>query len=95
MKNGKATVPDGIAAEVFKHSELARNELYSFLQQVWAHECVPKKLVLSMFVMIYKKGSNDDPKNYRAISLLNHAYKILGICLLKRLVAETGWFLSE
>ena len=31
----------------------------------------------------------------RVIGLLNHAYKILSVCILNRLVAETDWFLSE
>ena len=96
MKNGKATGPDNIPAEVFKGSALAKHELFFFLRQVWRHECVPKNLVLCMFVMIYKrKGSSDDLSCYRAIGLLNHAYKILSICLLKRIVAETEWFLSD
>ena len=49
-----------------------------------------------MFVMIYKrKGLSNDPSNYRVIGLLNHAYKILSICLLQRIVTETEWFLSD
>ena len=52
-------------------------------------------LVLCAFVMIYKKGSSEDCANYRAIGLLNHAYKILSVCILHRLVAETDWFLSD
>lgn len=96
MKSNKASGPDGVPAEVFKNSTLAKHELYFFLKQVWRQECVPKNLVLGMFVMIYKrKGSSDDPANYRAIGLLNHAYKILSVCLLQRLVRETKWFLSD
>ena len=80
MKNGKATGPDGVPAEVFKGSTLTKHELFFFLRQVWRHECVPKNLVLCMFIMIYKrKGSSDDPACYRAIGLLNHTYKILSI----------------
>ena len=96
MKNDKATGPDNIPAEVFKNSELARNELFFFLRQVWRHECVPKNLVLCLFVMIYKrKVSSNDPSCYRIIGLLNHAYKLLSICLLKRIVSETEWSLSD
>ena len=95
MKTDKAVGPDGVAAEVFKHSQLAREELYCFLQQVWRHECVPKNLVLGMFVMLHKKGCSDELSNYRALCMLNHDYKILSICLLKRVVAETEWFLSD
>ena len=95
MKNGKAVGPDRVPAEVYKHSELARSELYFFLQQVWKHECIPKNLVLCMFVLIHKKGSSEKLDNYRALGMLNHAYKILSICLLKRLVVETDWFVSD
>lgn len=57
---------------------------------------MPKSLVLCMFVMLFKhKGSRDNPNAYRALGLLNHAYKILSVCLLHRLVAETDWFLSD
>ena len=34
MKNGKATGPDNIPAEVFKNSALAKHELFFFLRQV-------------------------------------------------------------
>ena len=96
MKRHKAVGPDGIPAEVWQNSELAQNELFFFLKNVWDLECVPKSLVLCVFVMIYKKkGSSDDCSKYRAIGLLNHAYKILSICLLNRLVKETDWFLSD
>ena len=96
MKRGKATGPDGIPAEVWQNSTVANNELFFFLRHVWEQECVPKTLVLCVFVMMYKKkGSRDDPEMYRALGLLNHGYKILSVCILRRLVAETDWFISE
>ena len=96
MKKHKATGPDSIPAEVWKGSAVASSELYFFLKNVWEQECVPKTLVLCIFVMVYKKkGFRDDPGMYRALGLLNHAYKILSVCLLNRMVAETDWFLSE
>ena len=46
--------------------------------------------------MIFKKkGSHNDCSKYRAIGLLNHAYKIMSVILLKRLVTECADFLSE
>ena len=90
------TGPDGIPAEVWKGSAVANRELFFFLQHVWDQECIPKSLVLCLFVMIYKnKGSRDDPDKYRALGLLNHSYKILSVCLLNRMMTETDWFLSE
>ena len=99
MKLHKAVGSDGVPAEqVWKNSALAKQELFFFLKNVWEKECVPKTLVLCAFVMLYKKkGSSDDctSTKYRALGLLNHAYKIMTICLLNRMVKETDWFLSE
>ena len=95
MKSNKSPGPDGIPAEVWQHSALSHSELYFFLREVWQKECVPRSLVLCMFVMMHKKGSREDCKNYRAIGLLNHAFKILSVCILQRLMQETEWFLSD
>ena len=55
-----------------------------------------KKLVLYMFIMIYKrKDLSDDPVCYRVIGILNHAYKIPSIYLLKWIVTETSGSLSD
>ena len=46
--------------------------------------------------MIYKKkGSPNDCSKYRAIGLLNHAYKVMSVVLLRRLVEECKEFFSE
>ena len=95
MKNGKATGDDGLPAEVFKNSQVAKDILFEFLQHVWDKECVPMELAMGVFVMIYKKGAPDEFSNYRCICLLNHAYKILSVVLMKHIVKECKWFLSE
>ena len=96
MKNGKAPGIDGIPAEVWKNSKVANEVLFQFLQKIWSKEKVPLNLVVCVFIMIYKnKGSADDFTKYRAIGLLNHAYKIMAVVLLRRLVQECGHFFSE
>ena len=46
--------------------------------------------------MLFKdKGSADDPTKCRCIGLLNHMYKALSQCLLVRIDAEAGGFLSD
>ena len=46
--------------------------------------------------MIYKnKGSSNDPKMYRCIGLLPHAYKILSLVMLERIMEECSAFLSD
>ena len=95
MKNGKAAGADGIPAEVFKNSAVAKEILFEFLRKVWDKECVPIELAIGVFVMIYKKGDADNFENYRCICLLKHAYKILSVILMKRLVKECDGFLSD
>ena len=82
MKKGKATGSDGIPAEVFQNSSVAKDVLFEFLREVWKKEKVPPELAVGIFVMLYKKGSSDDCANYRCICLLNHAYKILNVMLM-------------
>ena len=96
MKKSKATGPDEIPAEVWQNSTVAREQLFKFLQQVWNKEVVPENLAACIFVMMFKnKGSPDDCSKYRALGLLNHAYKIMSVILLKRLVDECAEFLSD
>ena len=75
---------------------MAQEELFKFIQQVWRKEYVTTNLAVCIFVMIFKrKGSHNDCSKYRAIGLLNHAYKIMNVILLKRIVQECVDFLSE
>ena len=83
MKNSKAPGADMIPAEVWKNSTVAKEALFEFLSAVWKKETVPQNLAVCVFVMIYKnKGSHNDCTKYRAIGLLNHAYKIMSTILL-------------
>ena len=96
MKKAKAPGPDGIPAEVWQNSTVAREVLFDFLQKVWNKETVPANLALCIFVLMYKnKGSPDDLTKYRALGLLNHAYKIMTVILLRRLVDECADFFSD
>ena len=96
VKRGKATGADGVPAEVWQNSKLAQDKLFQFLKKVWDKECVPANLAVGIFVMIFKgKGSSDDCSNYRCIGLLNHAYKIMTVILLQRLVAQCENYFSD
>ena len=82
MKCSKASGGDGIPAEVYKHggTVLVRH-LHRLFLKIWTIEEVPQDLKDASIVTIFKKGSG----NYRGISLLSVAGKILAKVLLNRL----------
>ena len=57
---------------------------------------MPTNLTVCIFVMVYKKkGSRHDCSKYRAIGLLNHAYKVMSVVLLRRIAKECTDFFSD
>ena len=96
MNTGKAVGPDQIPTMLYKHSPTCRRLLRQSIQKIWLEEDVPPNFARAAFVMLYKnKGSSKDPRKYRCIGLLSHAYKVLNQCLLQRLEIETDSFLSD
>ena len=78
MKSNKAPGPDGIPSEIWKSSETLAEHLHTLPQHVWEKEDVPQKFKDANIVAIWKrKGSKSDCNNYRGISLLAIAGKIL------------------
>ena len=59
MKKSKAPGPDGIPAEVWQNSAVAREQLFQFLQKVWNKEEVSANLSLCLFIMMFK--NKDSP----------------------------------
>ena len=71
MDNNKASGPDNIPVEVMKHCPSARDILFELVKDMWDLERIQDGFVKAKFVMIHKKGSADNPANYRCIVLLN------------------------
>ena len=97
LKNHKTVGADGIPVEVYKVSVPALNLLHSLLvARIWSEEKVSEIMGVAIFKMIYKrKGSPDNPAKYRCIGLLNSAYKVLSVVMLKRLMVETKGYLKD
>ena len=98
LKCEKATGPgpDGVPVEVYKFSKKAKDELFSFMQQVWEQERLPTNFAQAKFTMLFKnKGSSRDPTKYRCIGLLNHSYKILSIIILRGLLLSSERYLQD
>ena len=85
-REGTAPGKCGIPAEIWKYGgpDLA-SKLHHLILSVWSEECVPQDWKDASIVPIFKKGSRKDCGNYRGISLLSIAGKILSRVLLNRI----------
>lgn len=64
---------------------IALNKLLELLIEMWNHGCVPESMNKAALVYILKKGDPTDCGNYRGISLMDSAVKILISVLTARL----------
>lgn len=92
LKNNKASGADGLPAELFKAGgdELVRS-MHQLICEIWLGESMPEDWNLSTICPILKKGDPTLRANYRGISLLPVAYKVLSGVICERLkpIAET------
>ena len=90
MKSGKSTGGDQIHAEFWKvlaGHDGAMEELLSLCNMCWSDKSMPEAWKHSTVVTLFKKGDTSLPSNYRPISLLCVAYKVIASLLLDRLKA--------
>ena len=85
-REGKAPGKCEIPAEIWKHGGTKIvSKLHQLILSVWSEENVPQDWKDASIVPIFKKGSRKDCGNYRGISLLSIAGKILSRVLLDRI----------
>ena len=77
LRNRKASGSDGIAGQLIKYGG---NEMIMMLQKlfqlIWDSEYLPERWGESMIVSLFKKGDQEDPDNYKGITLLNVVGKL-------------------
>jgi sorting nexin-29 len=61
------------------------NRIYELIVQIWNEERIPVTWVEALICPISKKGDVQNCENFRGISLVNIAYKVLSIVLYGRL----------
>ena len=93
MKSGKAPGEDGIPAEIFKHGGIElTDKLHQLIVKCWQQGQVPQGSKDVSIIPIFKnKGDHRDCNNYRGISLLAIAGKIMAKiaqCRLAKLAEE-------
>ena len=88
LKSGKAAGIDGIPPEIWKHGGTAlHSKLLELLVLCWEKSKLPQDFRDAVIITLYKnKGEKSNCSNYRGITLLSIAGKILARILLNRLV---------
>jgi hypothetical protein len=77
---------DQIITELIKAGgRTIRSQIHKLINSIWNKEELPEQWKESIIVPIYKEGDKTDCSNYRGISILSTAYKILSNILLSRL----------
>jgi exonuclease III len=98
IANGKATGPDGIAAELLKAlPDVMRNKLVELFQTFLVQGQVPKEWNHCTIYTIHKGGDVSKCSNYRPISLQSVVYKTFMTIMTKRLTkyVEKNKLISE
>jgi hypothetical protein len=90
LRNGKAAGQDNLPSELFKCGGAAlENGLLRLIHLIWEEEQVPQEFKDATIVPLFKgKGSRQKTDNYRGISLLCSASKIVTRILLNRLNSQ-------
>ncbi|KAL8580967.1 hypothetical protein ACOMHN_017534 [Nucella lapillus] len=88
LKSGKAAGVNGIPPEIWKHGgPTLRSKLHELSVCCWEQGKLPQDFRDAIIITLYKnKGGKSDCSNYRGITFLSIAGKILARVLLNRLV---------
>ena len=96
LKNNKAARKDELPAELLKHgSEQLHQMIHHILEKIWEEEELPTSWLDGLIRPLYKKGHRLECANYRGITILNSAYKILSRVLFNRLRPLEESFVGE
>jgi hypothetical protein len=90
LKNGKSPGVDDIPAELIKLAgESGARIMHKLCNIIWRTKRWPEKWAKAIFIFLPKSGDLRDCKNYRTISLLCHASKILLIIIHNRIKQQS------
>ena len=93
---GKAAGPDNIPAELIIHGGMyLKTRLHTLTLYMWEAKYAPGDLKNALIITIFKKGDRRLCGNYRGISLLSIAGKIIARIILNRLLVLAEKILPE
>ena len=86
MKNGKAAGVDNITVEMMKAGiDITVNVLHDLLSLIWEEERIPEDWCKGLIVELPKKGDLTNCGNWRGITLMPTAAKVMGKVIIKRI----------
>ena len=89
LANGKAVGPDRVSVELFKITlngdPALRRRLLDTVVRIWRGGEVPQQWKYAIIMVLHKKKDRTECGNYRGISLVAHAGKILLKIIARRL----------
>ena len=89
MKNGKAAGIDSITVEMLKADvDETTNVLHALFQKIWDQEEIPDDWSKSLIVKLPKKGDLTVCGNWRGITLIPTAAKVMGRVIIERNIIE-------
>jgi len=96
LKINKTPEEDDTIAEFMKNaSQELRKRLHALICNIWREEKMPDNWKVGLIVPLFKKGDKMKCENYRGITLLNFAYKVLSSIILERLKQYSEEILGE
>ena len=96
MRTGKAEGPDEIPVELLKlGGETVTGAMHTMITYVWKTGIWPDNWTRSTFVTLFKKGDPTVCANYRTISLISHASKVLLKVILDRMRDKVEFEVAE
>ena len=86
MKNGKAAGIDSIAVEMLKaDADTTTNVVHELFQKIWDQEEIPDDWSRSLIVKLPKKGDLTVCGDWRGITLMSTAAKVMGRVIITRI----------
>lgn len=87
LSSNKAPGDDGITAEMLKAlPTCAVASLTKIIQEIWDQQEMPNSWRNAVVIPLHKKGSKQEPSNFRGISLLRTTYKLLERVIVNRML---------
>jgi hypothetical protein len=78
LKNNKTPGEEGVINECLKWGEQdIKDPITTLFNRILVLEIIPQQWFTSTIILLHKKGTKDNPNNYRPICLLSNMYKLL------------------